>query len=151
MESDKQKFCGQVQRGNMGVYCTYVGAYILPPWCLNSCKDNGKSSFIGSPRTTMKQFHHRSSSGCHGEKIIRTFLKNNEESNNSRFARNFLVAADLAKDSERAVVNEVIFIERRQKCAICPPEDKQGCSCDGCRQWNKLIFFETKCYLDKWS
>jgi hypothetical protein len=146
INSDKQKFCDDVQRNNEGVYCPYVGAYVPPSYCRNSCKKSGKVNFIG----TLKRFHHRSSSGCCGEKTIQPFPKNNEEFNKDRFKINHAVAAEMAKNSGKAVVTEAIFVERRQKCAICPPEDKQGCPCVGCKQWNKLIFLEMKCPLNKW-
>lgn len=83
-------------------------------------------------------------------KIITPFPKNDKEFNKSRFQRNYLVAVVLAKGSNKTIVSEATFIKRRQGCVICPPEDKAGCPCVGCKRWSELVFVETECPTDKW-
>lgn len=84
-------------------------------------------------------------------KIIQPFPRNNAEFNKDRPKRNYAVAVEMAKDSGKAIISEDAFVKRRQGCAVCPPEDKQGCPCVGCKQWDKLVFAETKCPKGKWN
>ncbi len=76
-------------------------------------------------------------------KIIRPFPENQAEYNRERFQRNYAVAVELCKG--QGIVDEAVFIKRRQACAICPPEDKSSCGCAGCKQWHNLILKKLKC------
>lgn len=84
-------------------------------------------------------------------KIIRPFPKSNKGFDKDRFKRNYAVAVEMAKGSGKVIVDEGTFIKRRQGCVICPPEDKSGCDCAGCKQWHKLILKELKCPKGKWA
>lgn len=84
-------------------------------------------------------------------KIIRPFPKSNKGFNGDRFKRDYVVAVEMAKGSGKMIVSEGVFIKRRWGCAICPPEDKQGCPCVGCKRWNELVFAETECLKGRWQ
>ena len=86
-------------------------------------------------------------------KIIQSYLNPKYagfETQEDRFKHHYLLAIDKAKDSGKALVDESTFVKRRQGCIICPPEDKAGCLCVGCKQWPKLVFAEMKCPKNKW-
>ncbi len=85
-----------------------------------------------------------------GGKIIQPFPKDNIEFNRDRPKRNYAVAVDMAKDSGKEIIDEDVFVNRRQICSVCPPIEKQGCPCIGCKQWPKLVFKEVKCPKEKW-
>ena len=84
-------------------------------------------------------------------RIIKPFPKSNKRFNRDRFKRDYVIAVEMAKGSGKVIVSEGVFIKRRQGCVICPPEDKQGCPCVGCKRWNELVFAETECLKGRWQ
>ncbi len=82
------------------------------------------------------------------KKILKPFPENQKEYNKKRFQRNYPVAVELCKGQE--IVDEATFVNRRKVCATCPPVDKSGCSCMGCKQWHKLALKELNCPKGKW-
>lgn len=81
-------------------------------------------------------------------KILKPFPKNQRAYNKKRFQRNYAVAAELCKRQE--IIGKATFVKRRKICAMCPPAEKSGCSCIGCKQWQKLVLKELKCPKGKW-
>jgi hypothetical protein len=80
------------------------------------------------------------------EADYKRFMANNE----NRFRQQYKVALTFYEKSTEAIIDEDTFVKRRQICAQCPPIDKSGCGCAGCKQWQKLVLKSLKCPKRKW-
>lgn len=110
-----------------GGYCEKVNMHVPKSWCVDVCKGNyTKHKTKTQPPISDEEYHR------------------------NRFKRNYVISVDMAKDSGKEIVREDVFVNRRQLCVICPPVDKNGCPCVGCKKWNELVFIETKCPNNRW-